>query len=105
MGYCSPTATHVLAACSAALLLAGCASNSGVVPGGQGTYSITAQAATGFGGLGDLKADALRTAAAHCAGSSKDFEVIEMRETKPPYALGNYPRIDLRFRCSELLAR
>lgn len=80
-----------------ALGLGGCASNSGVVPAGNGEHSITAQAATGFSGIGDLKADALRQAATHCKPA--DFEVVEYRETKPPYVLGNYPRVDLRFRC------
>jgi hypothetical protein len=79
--------------------LAGCASNSGIVPAGQGTYNITAQAATGFGGLGDLKADALRQAAAHCG--TKDLQVVRYDETKPPYAFGNYPRVDLTFRCAD----
>lgn len=80
-------------------LVAGCATNSGVVPAGSGEHSITAQAATGFSGIGDLKADALKQADAHCRAAGKDFEVVEYRETKPPYVLGNYPRVDLRFRC------
>lgn len=80
-------------------MLTGCASNSGIVPAGQGTFSITAQNATGFGGLGDLKADTLRQAAAHC--SPKDFQILTANETKAPYAFGNYPRVDLTFRCAE----
>lgn len=80
--------------------LAGCATNSGVVPAGNGEHNITAQAATGFSGIGDLKADALKQADAHCktAGAST-FEVIDYRETKPPFIFGNFPRVDLRFRC------
>lgn len=87
----------LLAAVAAA---AGCATNSGVVPMGKGIYTITAQAATGFSGLGDLKANALRQAAAHCnAQGGKDFQLVDVQETKPPYLLGNYPRVDLQFRC------
>lgn len=92
----------ILFAGALALTLGACATNSGVVPMGQGIYTITAQAATGFSGLGDLKADALRQAAAHCTSQGgKDFQVIETHETKPPYLLGNYPRVDLQFRCTD----
>jgi hypothetical protein len=38
---------------------AGVASQTGVVPNGQGGYLIAKQAATGFPGLGNLKAEAM----------------------------------------------
>jgi hypothetical protein len=40
-------------------VLSGCASQTGVVPNGQGGYLIAKQAATGFPGLGNLKAEAM----------------------------------------------
>lgn len=83
----------------AASLLAGCASNSGVVPMGRWLLSITKQQATGFPGLGNLKAEVFQEAAAHCGTAKKDFEVVGYEETKGPYILGNYPRVDLSFRC------
>lgn len=79
--------------------IAGCASNSGVVPGGSGTFNITKQAATGFSGIGDLKAEAYKEASAHCGQSKKDFEVVNYDETKGPYLLGKFPRVDLTFKC------
>jgi hypothetical protein len=39
-------------------IFAGCASDSGVVDQGGGTYFVSKQAATGFSGLGNLRADA-----------------------------------------------
>ena len=79
--------------------LAGCAANSGVVPMGSDTHMISKQAATGFSGMGSLKADAMREAYAKCSSEKKVVEVIESNESKPPYILANYPRIDLTFRC------
>lgn len=83
----------------AAALLAGCASNSGVVPAGNGTFNITKQQATGFPGIGSMKAEVYQDAAAHCGLQKRDFTVINYQETVGPYIFGNYPRVDLVFRC------
>ena len=88
-----------LLALAAAIAVTGCASNSGVAPGGNGSFTISAQAATGFSGLSDLRAGVMRQAADHCAKTGQDFTVTEDRETKPPYIFGNFPRVDLTFRC------
>lgn len=79
--------------------LAGCATNSGVAPAGSGNLLISAQAATGFTGMSDLRAGVMRQAADHCATSGQDFTAVDVHEAKPPYILGNFPRIDLTFRC------
>jgi hypothetical protein len=44
------------------IALFGCASNSGVVPMGNDTYMVSRQAASGFSGMGTLKADAIKEA-------------------------------------------
>src|SRR5260221_8725682 len=75
---------------SCALALAGCASYSGVVPAGQDTYLVSRQAASGFSGLGTLKADALREADTYCQGLHKMMKVVSATEAKPPYILGNF---------------
>ena len=82
-----------------AAALAGCASHSGVVPTGQGSYMISKQAATGFPGLGNLKAEALQEANQQCLGEGRELLVTKSTETQPPYALGNYPRVEIEFRC------
>lgn len=83
----------------ALLTLAGCASHSGVVPVGSGSLSITKQAATGFPGLGNMKAEVHQEAAEYCGKQKKDFEVTRYFESQGPYIMGNYPRVDLTFRC------
>ena len=51
---------------------AGCAANSGIVQMGSNTYMVSRQAATGFTGMGTLKAEAMREAFDQCqkAGES-----------------------------------
>ncbi len=55
------------------LMLAGCASQSGVVPNGQGGDLIAKQAATGFPGLGNLKAEAMGEANQYCQSQGASF--------------------------------
>lgn len=81
------------------LVLAACASNTGVVAMGNDKYMIAKQQATGFPGLGNLKAEIITAASQHCAGLGKDLNVISQQETQPPYVLGNYPRAEIQFEC------
>jgi hypothetical protein len=81
------------------LCVAGCASNSGVVPMGNDTYMVSRQAASGFSGMGTLKADAMKEAYAQCQKSGKSVEVLETIDAKPPYIFGNFPKTEIRFRC------
>lgn len=83
----------------ALVALAGCASQSGVAPLGGDLYTISRQAATGFSGLGTLKAAVLREAAGFCAAAGRSLSVVSTQETQPPYVLGNYPRAEVVFRC------
>ena len=66
---------------------------------GSGTYMIAKQAATGIGGLGNLKAEALQEADKHCTGMGKEMEVIAMQENEGPFVFGKYPRAEVQFRC------
>jgi len=79
--------------------LCGCAANSGVVPMGAGSFIVARQAATGFSGTGNLKADAVKDASAYCAGHGQDFEVISATQNEGPFILGKYPRAEVTFRC------
>jgi hypothetical protein len=81
------------------LFLAGCASNSGIVPMGNDTYMVSRQAASGFSGMGTLKADAMREAYSQCQKTGKRVEVIETIDAKPPYIFGNFPKTEIRFKC------
>jgi hypothetical protein len=92
--------TLVLAgAVASVLLLAGCAVDSGVVRMGKDTFMVSKQAATGFSGLGGLKADAMREAYAQCSTTGQSVQIISDKESHPPYIFGNYPRVDLTFQC------
>jgi len=82
------------------ILMAGCSAQTGVVPTGQNSYLVAKQAATGFPGLGNLKAEALQEANQYCVGRGSDLFVTRSTETQPPYALGNYPRAEIEFRCA-----
>ena len=83
-----------------AAVLAGCAAAPAPVAIGPDVYLVTRQAATGFSGIGDLKVEAIREAAAHCAGLGKAMRVTDSQESKPPFIFGNYPRVEVRFTCT-----
>src|SRR5260370_27043716 len=53
---------RALTATIAALALSGCAVNSGVVPIGQDTFTVSRQAASGFSNISGLTPDALNEA-------------------------------------------
>ena len=80
-------------------LLFGCAKNSGIVPYGGDSFMVSRQAPTGFHGMGNLKAEALQEANAHCASSGQEIEVIKEVDAKPPYIMGNFPRTEVHFKC------
>jgi len=79
--------------------LTGCASNSGVIATGADTYLVSRQAATGIGGLGNLKAEAYGEAGQFCGAKGLIPQVLQETESKPPFILGNYPRAEIQFRC------
>jgi hypothetical protein len=64
---------------------------------GDGSYFISKQAPTESSDMGDLREEVLREALARCG--RRLVVIVEERRTQPPYSRGNYPRIDLTFRC------
>jgi hypothetical protein len=85
--------------CLSTLLLTACASHTGVVPMGRDTFMIAKQQATGFPGLGNMKAEIIGEGSRHCAAQGKEFQIVATNETQPPYILGNYPRSEITFMC------
>lgn len=81
------------------ITLTGCASHSTVAPLGGGKYMLSKQAATGFPGLGNMKAELLQEGEKKCQSMGKEFEAIDSKETQPPYVFGNYPRAEITFVC------
>jgi hypothetical protein len=90
---------RLLALGALVVAVAGCAANSGIVPMGSNTYMVSRQAATGFTGMGTLKAEAMKEAYDQCQKTDKAVEVIETIDAKPPFILGNFPKTEIRFRC------
>lgn len=88
-----------LISCFLAILLVGCASNSGVVPIGQDTFMVSRQAATGFSGSGTLKAEAFKEAYQYCLNQKKTLQVVNTTEAQPPYIFGNFPKAEIQFMC------
>jgi hypothetical protein len=80
-------------------LLAGCASHTGIVAIGRDSYMIAQQQATGFPGLGNMKAEMISEGSRHCAAQEKEIQIISTSESRPPYVLGNYPRAEIQFMC------
>lgn len=83
----------------AMLLITGCAANSGVVQTAPNRFMVSRQARTGFSGLGNLRAEALHEAQAHCASSGLQVNELGGRESQPPYVAGNFPRVEIEFEC------
>jgi hypothetical protein len=81
------------------IAFSGCAIHSGVVPIGPDTYMVSRQAASGFTGMGSLKADAFREASEYCISRNKKIQVVNTIESRPPYILGNFPRAEIQFMC------
>lgn len=81
------------------VILSGCASHSGVIAMGKDTFMISKQQATGFPGLGNMKAEIISEAVHYCESNGKEFQIVSAQETQPPYLLGNYPRSEIQFMC------
>ncbi|VWB70004.1 hypothetical protein BLA6863_03280 [Burkholderia lata] len=92
----------IVAMCCVAVT--GCAASSGVVSQGDGTYFASKQAATGFSGPGNLKADVVNEAREYCGRGGKDLQIVKIDEAQPPFLLGNYPRAEVTFRCASTKA-
>ena len=58
------------------LPMSACASHTGVVSMGQDTFMIAKQQATGFPGLGNMKAEIIAEASQHCAALGKELQVV-----------------------------
>ena len=82
------------------LLLISCASHTGIVPMGKDTYMIAKQQATGFPGLGNMKAEIITEGNSYCQSQNKNFQMVSSNESQPPYILGNYPRSEIVFTCN-----
>lgn len=79
------------------ILLAGCASTTGVVSTGKDTYMIAREDISFLARLGDIKAASFKDAASFCAGKGKTMELI--KESDTPRSLGQFPQTHIQFSC------
>ncbi|MEP6883957.1 MAG: SHOCT domain-containing protein [Gammaproteobacteria bacterium] len=110
---------------AASYLLAGCASAPSIQPvsssrsifegavytGQTGTlnagtpgnteFRVFRQAATGFVSMQSVRSDAEQSATAFCDRKAKVMNPLRETVAKPPYILGNFPRIEIIFECSD----
>ena len=81
------------------LIVASCASNSGVVPIGKQQFFISKQEATGFTGSGILKAEAIKEGTEFCTSMKKEFELVSQNNSEGLHVLGNFPFVEITFIC------
>lgn len=83
---------------SAALLVAGCASTTGVVSMGNDTYMIAREDNGPAASLGAIKAATLKEAGAFCSSQGKSMQVTKENDT--PRSFGQFPQTTLQFQCT-----
>lgn len=82
----------------AVLLLAGCASTSGVFQSGPDTYTVTATASPGAGGSAKAKGSAYAEAEHECAKRAGTVDVVSEKTAAPTWTDGMHT-VDLVFKC------
>jgi hypothetical protein len=81
-----------------ALFLAGCATNSGIIPDGKDSYIVIVSGGHRFTSSSDLKIDAYRDANAYCKKLDKQIETISERSIQAG-VLTNSSEAELKFKC------
>lgn len=79
--------------------LAGCAAQTGIVRTGQDSYLLSKRGATGWSPIESLRVDVLQEAGQYCVSQGKSLNVTNETRSKPPYLLGNFPRVSIQFQC------
>ena len=67
----------------------------------EASYRIFRQAATGFVSLQTVRENAEHASITFCERKNKAMHGLTETAAKPPYILGNFPRIELVFECVE----
>ena len=79
------------------MLLAGCATQSGVIPEGRDSYLVLISGGLATSGI-ELKIKAHKEANAYCAGQNKRVETISEKNTQAGLD-SDHPAEELKFRC------
>ena len=62
-------------------------------------YRVFRQGATGFVSIQSVREDAENSATAFCDRQAKAMHSLRETVAKPPYLMGNFPRIEIIFEC------
>lgn len=90
---------RILLASSVCFAVVGCATSPKVISAGDGTYSVTRSAKTGFTLHADkLKAEALDDAAKFCAAHGKELKVVDVSVVEPPFYLRDIAKAKVVFK-------
>ena len=82
-----------------AFVVAGCAvPTAGVVPRGEGLYTVTRQGSSALVSTDSLKAAALQEADGYCKTSGKGAKLVHSKEI-PAGPFGRWPESEVLFRC------
>jgi hypothetical protein len=66
---------------------------------GNEAYRVFIQGATGFVSIQSVRDDAEQRATEFCGRKGKAMESLSETTAKPPYILGNFPRVEIIFDC------
>ena len=66
---------------------------------GEPSYRVFQQGATGFVSLSSVRSSVEEAATAHCDRKGKSMHGLVETAAKPPFILGNFPRVELQFEC------
>lgn len=80
-----------------ALLVAGCAGVTGVVPLGDNRYMLASHGTMGWSSSGAQKAKVFQDATEFCRNKSKQFEMINTRQVDGGF--GKIASAEVEFRC------
>jgi hypothetical protein len=92
---------NIIAITITSLFLVGCPSYTGIIKIANDSYMVAKQQATGFPGLGNMRAEIITDAKNYCNDFGKELNITNIKETQPPYIFGNYPRSEIQFTCSQ----
>lgn len=83
----------------AAGVLAGCATQSGVVSTGDNNYTVFHQGAGAWVSSAELRTNALKEASQFCEGKGKPLKVTHTKEVGA--GIGQFPQAELQFTCNQ----
>lgn len=73
----------------------------GINPNNEELYRVFVRGSTGFVPIEDVRTQAEQRANIFCKNKRKSMVVASERHSNPPHILGNWPRVELLFYCSD----